>query len=107
MMGSSRRHCYRWPPQDDSAFESSGRTRTKYGCPVDATFRLSEAKNSYKTAETERAGFEPAMEFNPHTRLAPLACRRLLRFGAFARKSSTSAVSDRASVALCCGLPLP
>jgi hypothetical protein len=28
----------------------------KYGYPVDAIFGLSEAKNSYKTAETGRSG---------------------------------------------------
>jgi hypothetical protein len=28
------------------------------------------SNNGFKPAKTERAGFEPAMEFDPHTRLA-------------------------------------
>ncbi len=34
--------------------------------------------------ETERAGFEPAMEFDPHTRLSRRGCCRVLRFARFA-----------------------
>jgi hypothetical protein len=38
--------------------------------PSVAHSRLRRAKNHPKSLSTERAGFEPAMEFNPHTRLA-------------------------------------
>ena len=33
-------------------------------------FAASQSQETDEITETERAGFEPAMEFNPHTRLA-------------------------------------
>ncbi len=55
----------------------------------------------------ERAGFEPAMEFYPHTRLAPAFVIACCPLPVRPANPGLRPSSGRASAALRCGLPLP
>jgi site-specific DNA recombinase len=57
------------------AIKAGSSTRNRAG---NANDERSSGPVSIYIQMAERAGFEPAMEFNPHTRLAPTGCRRLL-----------------------------
>ncbi len=55
-------------------------------CPQNGCDPVFRGRSLKPKQMAERAGFEPAMECNPHTRLALSGCCRLLRSGTFARQ---------------------
>jgi len=57
--------------------------------------------DAHPDRSTERAGFEPAMEISPHTRLSPAVCCRLLRSVSFAAEIRRFGGRERS---VCCAL---